>query len=192
MFLLSQRLFELDPNKVCQSEALALKCTFNMFLRRVGVIRWWKIHPKLRNIQAEIEVKCFLLKKSVFLIKKKRVYTQALSCDAIFVYRMGKPIWYSMHANFLLSIQATSWACTLDFLNVNSVSCTQTFLAASQPCIFCVCKFILRVDARKHLRVQNCVHVFKTKFACSKWSSARAQSAWPVWSFVSLNQSHVS
>ena len=35
-FLLSQKLFELDPNKVCQSEALALKRTLNMFLRRVG------------------------------------------------------------------------------------------------------------------------------------------------------------
>ena len=31
IFLLSQKLFELDPNKVCQSEALALKRTLNMF-----------------------------------------------------------------------------------------------------------------------------------------------------------------
>ena len=36
IFLLSQKLFELDPNKVCQSEALALKRTLNMFLRRIG------------------------------------------------------------------------------------------------------------------------------------------------------------
>ena len=34
--LISQKLFELDPNKVCQSEALALKRTLNMLLRRVG------------------------------------------------------------------------------------------------------------------------------------------------------------
>ena len=64
-FLLSQKLFELDPNKVCQSEALALKCTLNMFLRRVWGDKILKNPSKLRNSQAEIEASVSYEKKRV-------------------------------------------------------------------------------------------------------------------------------
>ena len=56
MFLLSQKLFDLNPNKVCQSEALALKRTLNMFWRRIGGDKVVKNPSKVRNIQAEIQV----------------------------------------------------------------------------------------------------------------------------------------
>ena len=47
--LLSQKLFELDPNKVSQSEAFALKCTLNMFLRRVGGDKVVKYPSKVKK-----------------------------------------------------------------------------------------------------------------------------------------------
>ena len=65
ILLLSQKLFELDPNKVCQSEALALKRTLNMFLRRVGGDKVVKNPPKVKNIQAEIHVSVSYKKKRV-------------------------------------------------------------------------------------------------------------------------------
>ena len=63
IFLLSQKLFELDPNIVCQSEALALKRTLNMFLRRVEGNKVVKNPSKVNNGQAEIQV-CVSYKKA--------------------------------------------------------------------------------------------------------------------------------
>ena len=42
-------IFELDPNKVCQTEALAIKRTLNMFLRRVGGDNVVKNPPKVKK-----------------------------------------------------------------------------------------------------------------------------------------------
>ena len=49
IFLLSEKLFELDPNKVCQSEALALKRNLNMFLRMIGGDKVVKNPSKLKK-----------------------------------------------------------------------------------------------------------------------------------------------
>ena len=72
LFLLSQK-FELDPNKVCQSEAIALKRTLNVYLRRVGGDKVVKnpseVRKQLARLRSEVSVSYKL--KSVYSNSEK-------------------------------------------------------------------------------------------------------------------------